>query len=128
MSLHLFGQVRRSADNLAGLLGSRLDLFGLELEEELDRRLCQVSILLVLVVFAAFALLFATVAGLVLAARNDCLLAATFGVALLYGVLAVVCGVWLRRLVLTAPQPFATTRAEFGRDQDAMQSRTEEST
>lgn len=128
MSVHLFGQVRRSAVNLAGLLGTRLDLFGLELQEELDRLLCHTSVLLAAVVFAAFALLFATLALLVVAARNDCLLIATSGAALIYGILALIAGFWLRRLLSSAPPPFVTTRAEFARDHDAMQSRTEEPT
>lgn len=125
MGLRLFERVRRLADNLAGLLGNRLDLFGLEAREELDRLLGHLAALLATLAFAAFALLFATLAGLVLAARNDCLLSATLLVALLYGLLALGGGLMLRRRLNAAPAPFAITRAEFERDRLALRTHPE---
>lgn len=125
MGLHLFERAHRFADNLAGLLGNRLALFGLELQEELDRLLGHLAVLLVAGVFAAFALLFATLAALVLAARNDCLLGATLVVAFVYALAALICGFWLRRRLQAAPAPFTATREEFERDRAVLRSHPE---
>ncbi|MBS1208850.1 MAG: putative Actinobacterial Holin-X, holin superfamily [Proteobacteria bacterium] len=128
MGMRLIERIHRLADNLTGLLGNRLDLFGLEVQEETERLLGNLVVLLALFVFAAFALFFATVALLVFAASSGCLLAVAIGVASAYGLLAVACGVVMWRRQKEAHVPFAATRAEFERDRMALCRRPEDET
>ena len=126
MGMHLIERIQRLADNLTGLLGNRLDLFGLEVQEEAERLLGNLVVLLALFVLSAFALIFATVALLIFAASSGCLLSATIMVALGYGLLAAGCGLLLWRRLREAHVPFAATRAEFERDRIALCRRPED--
>jgi uncharacterized membrane protein YqjE len=120
MAVRMFDRLRRALNNLTGLLGVRLELFGLELQDEVNRLLGHLAVLFALVVAAAFALLFASVVVLILAAHNNCLLPAAFGMAIFYGVIAVICAGYLSRRMRQAPEAFALTRAEFERDRVAL--------
>ena len=120
MGWRLFERIHRLADSFTGLLGTRLELFGLELQEEIERFLGHLALLLAAGVLGGFALLGLTLAVLVVAARADCLLAASLLVALAYGLLALASGLWLRRRVRNAPPIFAATRSEFERDRQTL--------
>ena len=125
MGWRLFERFHRLGDNFLGLLGNRLELFGIEVQEEAERLLGHLALLLVTIGLAAFALAAATLAVLLVAARLDCLLAAACGVAGVYALLALVCGWRLARRLHTAPPPFAATRAEFARDRQTLHTHPE---
>lgn len=128
MAWRLIERLHALADHFLGLAGNRLALFGLEFREETERLLGHLALLLAIALFAGMGLLFATIAVLVLAWQNGVLLAVVSGVALFYGLGALVCGVWLWLRVKQAPPAFATTRAEFELDRQAMHRRAENQT
>lgn len=125
MGLFIFERVRRLTDAFSGLLGNRIALFGLEMQEEIERQVANLTLLLITFVLTGFALLFATLALLVIAWQNGYLLPATCLFALLYGLLALAFGRWLWRRIESAAPPFSATRAEFDRDRVALFARQE---
>ncbi|MDO6385663.1 MULTISPECIES: phage holin family protein [unclassified Uliginosibacterium] len=113
-------RLRQQADNLAGLLGNRVALFGIELQEESERLLGHLALLLGAAICTLFCLLSALVAGLVLAARYGVLLEVCATLAVLFLLLALGLAWYLRRRLADAPEPFEATRQEFERDRLAL--------
>lgn len=111
---------RRLAANASGLVGTRLALFGIELQEEFERQIARFAVLLAVFMCAAFALLFASVALLALAWQHGHLIAAAACIAALAATLTLAGALWLRHSLRTAPQPFAETLAEFKRDEASL--------
>lgn len=124
----LAGHFRGLGGHLAALAGNRLELFGLECQEEGSRLLGHLALLLVAVTLAGCCLLFGTLALLVLAWQAGHLLAATVIAAVMDAVAAAACVVWLLRRLDRAPVPFAATRAEFERDRQILARQKETAT
>jgi uncharacterized membrane protein YqjE len=120
MRLPFVDRFRRLAANASGLVGTRLNLLSLELQEELERQLGHLTLLLTLFTFAALSFVFAAVLILTLAWEHGHLLAAAGGLTLVCVIGAVVSGVSLLRSVRNAPPPFSETVAEFRRDEQAL--------
>lgn len=113
-------RLRQQADNLAGLLGNRVALFGIELQEEGERLLGHLAVLLGAAICALFALLSAGVGGMVLAARHGVLLEVCVVLALVFFFAAVGLVLCLRKRLSESPEPFEITRQEFERDRLAL--------
>ena len=120
MRLPFVDRFRRLAANASGLVGTRLSLLSLELQEELERQTGNLALLLALFMFGALGILFTAVLILTLAWEHGHLLAAAAGLALACILGGAVCAVCLVRRVRNAPQPFSETLAEFKRDEQAL--------
>jgi uncharacterized membrane protein YqjE len=120
MRLPFVDRFRRLAANASGLVGTRLSLFSLELQEELERQLGHLALLLGLFMFAALGFIFAAVLILTLAWEHGHLLAAAGCLTLACVISVAVCAVCLLSRVRNAPQPFGETLAEFKRDEQAL--------
>jgi len=120
MRLPFVDRFRRLAANASGLVGTRLNLLSLELQEELERQLGHLTLLLALFTFAALGFVFAAVLILMLAWEHGHLLAAAGCLTLVCLIGTAICGVCLLRRVRNAPQPFSETVAEFKRDEQAL--------
>jgi uncharacterized membrane protein YqjE len=120
MRLPFVDRFRRLAANASGLVGTRLNLLSLELQEELERQLGHLALLLALFTFAALGFVFAAVLILTLAWEHGHLLAAAGCLTLVCLIGTAICGVCLLRRVRNAPQPFSETVAEFKRDEQAL--------
>lgn len=128
MGLKLFERAGRFVDAALGLLGNRLSLFGLELQEELERLLAYLAGLFALLILAGLALLCASAALLIFASQQGWLLQASLILAGAYALLALLCAYRLWRSISRAPVPFAATRAEFERDRASLNARRESET
>ena len=115
----LFGSLRRAGATLVSIAGNRLELIVVELQEERDRLLTVLALLLATAWFAGFALALVTGAIIYLLWSTHPL-AALLGVAFLYAAGAVACVLRIQRL-LRESQPFASTLAEFRKDQQCLQ-------
>ncbi|MEC5384612.1 phage holin family protein [Uliginosibacterium sp. H3] len=120
MRLPFVDRFRRLAANASGLVGTRLSLFSLELQEELERQLGHLALLLGLFAFGSLGFVFAAVLILTFAWEHGHLLAAVAGITLVCVVGAAACAVLLIKRVRSAPQPFNETLAEFKRDEQAL--------
>ena len=120
MRLPFVDRFRRLAANATGLVSTRLSLFSLELQEELERRLGHLSLLLAVFTLGACTLLFAAVLILVLAWEHGHLLAAAAWLTGACFVGTVICAICLWRSLRAAPLPFAETLAEFRRDEASL--------
>ena len=120
MLWRIAGHLRGLGGHLAALASNRLELFGLEWQEETTRLLGHLALLLTAVALAGCCLLFATLGVLVWAWQAGHLLLVTFLAALLDGVLALACALWLKARLARAPVPFTATRAEFDRDRQTL--------
>jgi uncharacterized membrane protein YqjE len=118
----LFGSVRRVADNCLSSVYNRVELFGLELQEE-KLRLVRLLLWASAALFATFlAITIATIALVfIFAPPNRPVVAIGFGV--LYTVIAVVTWIKLRGQIKDAPPPLADTMAELKKDLDALRSK-----
>ena len=114
-----FDGVRRAAGHAVGLGGNRLELFGIEWREEIERQMAHLIWLLLALVFAGLALLLASILVLILCWDNHRLEAAV-GLMLLYASFAGGCALVLRKKLRDAPTPFAVTLDEFQRDRAAL--------
>lgn len=110
--------IRHLGSTLAGVMGNRLELLIVELQEERNRLLVVLTLLLLCLLFAGFALALLT-GALVYLLWESHPLAALLGVAALYAAASVVAGQRVRRL-LQESQPFASTLAEFRKDQQCL--------
>jgi uncharacterized membrane protein YqjE len=120
MLWRIAGHLRGLGGHLAALASNRLELFGLEWQEETTRLLGHLALLLTAVALAGSCLLFATLGLLVWAWQAGHLLLVIGLVALVDGLLALACVIWLKARLAGAPIPFAATRAEFDRDRQTL--------
>ena len=97
------------AAQVAGLVGTRLELFGLEARDIGDRLLCRLAVLLAAVVFLWLALLVASLTVALVFWPTEYRFWALGLLALLYAVLGVGCALWLTRRLKHDPDPFAAT-------------------
>lgn len=114
-----FDGVRRAAGHAVGLGGNRLELFGIEWREEIERQMVHLVCLLLALVFAGLALLLASVLMLILFWDTH-RIAVAIGLMLAYAALATICALVLRQKLRDAPTPFAVTLDEFQRDRAAL--------
>lgn len=120
MSLRaIFDGVRRIAVTTAGLGSNRLELFSIELQEELERQTRNLIWLVAAFLFAGLALLLASVLLLIVFWDTQ-RIAVAVGLTALYSVLSFACFQSLSRRIRTAPAPFAVTVEEFKRDRAAL--------
>ncbi len=115
----LFDGVRRVAITTAGLGGNRLELLGVELQEELERQAGNLVWLIAAFVFGGLALLLASILLLIIFWDTHRIMVAV-ALPLVYAVLSVVCVLCLRYRRHHAPPAFALTVEEFRRDQEAI--------
>ena len=120
MRLPFMNRFRRIAANATGLVGTRLALFGLELQEELERQVSRFALLTVVFMCAAFTLLFASLVLLVLAWQHGVLLPAAICLAALFAALTLGAALWFRRSLRAASPAFARTLAEFKGDEASL--------
>ncbi|HSD36228.1 MAG TPA: phage holin family protein [Rhodocyclaceae bacterium] len=120
MRLPFVDRFRRIAASASGLVGARLNLLSLELQEELERQLGHLTLLLALFTFATLGFVFAGVLILTLAWEHGHLLAAAGCLTLVCVIGATVSALCLIRRVRNAPPPFSETVAEFRRDEQAL--------
>lgn len=120
-----FDGVRRAAAHAVGLGGNRLELFGIEWREELERQTGNLVWLLAICVFSGLALLLASVL-LLIVFWDTYRITAALSLLLTYAGLALLCALNLRRRIVHAPAPFAVTVDEFRRDRAAILRNTEE--
>lgn len=120
MLWRIAGHLRGLGGHLAALASNRLELFGLEWQEETARLIGHLALLLAAVALAGCCLLFATLGLLVWAWQAGHLLLVIALVAVVEGLLALLCAIWLRARLADAPVPFAATRAEFDRDRQTL--------
>lgn len=126
MSLRaIFDGVRRVAATMAGLGSNRLELFGIELQEELERHAGNLAWLVAAFLFAALALLLMSLLLLIVFWDTQ-RVAVAVGLTVLYSVLSFACFLRLMRRMRTSPAPFAVTVEEFKRDRAALLSKSGE--
>lgn len=114
-----FDGVRRAAVQVLGLGGNRLELFGIEWREEIERQTGHLIWLLAAFVFAGLALLLLSLLLLIIFWDTH-RVAVALALLLLYGSFSVLCVLNLRRRIRLAPAPFAVTVEEFRRDRAAL--------
>lgn len=120
MHLQFLERIRRIAASASGLVGNRLALFSLELQDELERQFGHFILLLVTTVFAALCVLFASLFVLVLGWQAGHLAATAAGLTLLHAAFTAACWHWWRRRMETAPRPFEATITEFELDLETL--------
>ena len=118
----LFGSVRRMADTCLSSVHNRVELFGLELQEE-KLRLVRLLLWSVAALFASFLAITVITIAVVMnfPEENRRVVVSVFGV--VYAILATVLGLKLRSEIKNAPPPLADTTAELKKDLDALRSR-----
>jgi uncharacterized membrane protein YqjE len=118
----LFGSVRRVADTCLSSIHNRVELFGLELQEE-KLRLMRLLLWISVALFATFLALTIATIGLVFAFAPDDRPLVAIGFGILYGVIALVTWLKLRGEIKNTPPPLADTMAELKKDLDALRSK-----
>lgn len=118
----MFEGVRRIAVTAASLGSTRLELFGIELQELLERKAENLIWLLAAFVFGGLALLLASVLLLIIFWDTHRVLLALI-LMLAYGCIALGCALNLKRRMRTAPPAFEATLEEFRRDKAALASK-----
>jgi len=118
----LFGSVRRLADTCLSSVHNRVELFGLELQEE-KLRLMRLLLWTGAALFASFLAITVITIAVVMCFPQEkwTAVVSTFGV--FYAIMAVVLGLKLRSEIKNAPPPLADTTAELKKDLDALRSR-----
>src|SRR5215207_6497687 len=118
----LFSSVRRMADTCLSSVHNRVELFGLELQEE-KLRLVRLLLWTVAALFASFlAITVITIAVVwIFPQENRAVVLGIFAV--FYTILATVLGLKLRSEIKNAPPPLADATAELKKDLDALRSR-----
>lgn len=110
----LFTSLRRAGSTLLDLVGNRVELFVVELQEERLRLLTAVTLLLLAVLFGGFALALVTGAAVYLLWSTNPLLA-LLGIAALYAAGAMLA--WRRMQgLLHGSEPFSATLEEIKKD------------
>lgn len=115
--------LRGIAVTTAGLGSNRLELIGIELQEELERQTGNLVWLLLALGFGALAVLLASVLLLIVFWDSHRVMVA-LTLVLAYALLSGWCILCLQRRLRHAPQPFALTIEEFRRDQAALLGRS----
>jgi uncharacterized membrane protein YqjE len=118
----LFGSVRRVADTCLSSVHNRVELFGLELQEE-KLRLMRLLLWTGAALFATFLAITIATIGLVFVFPPERRPLAAIGFGVLYGVIALVTCIKLRNQIKNAPPPLADTMAELKKDLDALRSK-----
>lgn len=114
----LLASLRQLGSTSLAIVGNRLELLAVELHEERDRLVAAVTLLLVSVLFGGLALVLVTAAAVFLLWSTHPL-AALLGVAAVYTAVAVAAALRVRRL-LQESHPFASSLAEFRKDQQCL--------
>jgi len=118
----LFSSVRRMADTCLSSVHNRVELFGLELQEE-KLRLMRLLLWTGAALFASFlAITVITIAVVMISPQeNRNVVVSVFGI--FYAIMAIVLSLKLRSEVKNAPPPLADTTAELKKDLDALRSK-----
>lgn len=114
-----FGALRRTADDLAGMVRDRVALVAVELQEEKTRAV-QCLVWLAASVVAGLLALMSVSALIVVALWDVARLAALAALAGVYAALCIGCAWALRRRLVKAPRPFAATLAEIDADRTCL--------
>lgn len=115
----IFDRVRRIAITTASLGSSRLALFGIELQEALERQMGNLVWLLAAFVFGGLSILLASILLLIVFWDTHRILS-TLLLMLAYGLIALGCVLRLRHRMHSAPPAFEITLDEFKRDKAAL--------
>lgn len=121
------GRAGRILQAVAGLLSSHLRLFGLELQDEVERAITLLLLAAAGAIFASMFLILLTLL-LVLVFWEEHRVAVAATLTLLYGGLALGCLLALRHKVHHAALPFALTTEELSRDRALLTGQPEEET
>ena len=118
----LFSSVRRMADTCLSSVHNRVELFGLELQEE-KLRLVRLLLWSVAALFASFLAITVITIAVVMCFPQDKRTVAVSAFGVLYAIMAIVLGLKLRSEIKNAPPPLADTTAELKKDLDALRSK-----
>src|SRR5829696_8093916 len=118
----LFGSVRRVADTCLSSVHNRVELFGLELQEE-KLRLMRLLLWTGAALFATFLAITIATIGLVLVFPSERRALVTIGFGILYTVIALVTWTKLRNEIKNSAPPLADKIAELKKDVDALRSK-----
>lgn len=115
----LLASARRLGSSLLGLLHTRIELIGLELQEE-KARVIDLLIWLTVALGLGLAAILVAIGVLALALWRSAGYAGLIGLVVALCAAAIGVFVYLRRRVLRGPGPFAATAAEFRKDLDSL--------
>jgi len=118
----LFGSVRRMADTCLSSVHNRVELFGLELQEE-KLRLMRLLLWTGAALFASFLAITVITIAAVMCFPQDKRTVAVSAFGVFYAIMAVVLCLKLRSEIKNAPPPLADTTAELKKDLDALRSK-----
>jgi uncharacterized membrane protein YqjE len=118
----MLDSLRRLGDHGLALLQNRVELFGVELEEQKLRLLRVLSLVAAGAILANLALVLGSIA-IVVAFGPGARLPVLIGLTLLYALAAVVVVIWIRKETRSAPPPFAGTVSELEKDREWLNSR-----
>lgn len=119
MTAGLLVSARSLLAGLAALGRTRLELFGVELQEEIARLTAALAGAVLLLMLAALSASFGA-AALVIAVDPDHRVAAALGVAAVFLLCAAVTAAALRHVARSKPRPFDETIAQIERDYKAL--------
>ena len=120
----LFSSVRRMADTCLSSVHNRVELFGLELQEE-KLRLMRLLLWTGAALFASFLAITVATIGLIFVFESPQRPFIAIGFGLLYAVIALATWIKLRNQIKDAPPPLADTMAELKKDLDALRSKND---
>lgn len=118
----IFGSVRRMADTCLSSVRNRVELFGLELQEE-KIRLSRLILWTGAALFAAFLAITIGTIAIVEAFPSEQRVIVLFGFAAFYAMAALATVLKMRHEIRNAPPPLADTMAELRKDLDCLRSK-----
>lgn len=118
----IFGSVRRVADTCLSSVHNRVELLGLELQEE-KIRLSRLILWTGAALFAAFLAITIGTLAIIMAFPAEQRRFVLIGFAVLYAIAAAMTALKLRSQVKNAPPPLADTMSELKKDLECLRSR-----
>jgi uncharacterized membrane protein YqjE len=118
----IFGSVRRMADTCLSSVHNRVELFGLELQEE-KIRLSRLILWTGAALFAAFLAITIGTIAIIMAFAEEQRRIVLFGFAAFYAMAALATVLKLRHEIRNAPPPLADTMAELKKDVECLRSK-----
>lgn len=116
----LLASLRGVADGVFGSVRDRVELLSIELHEE-KQQIIQTFVWLTVFLFTAMlAIVFASLAVVVACWNTPARLPVVAGLAIVYAIAAVVCGVKARGKLTRAARPFAATLEELEGDRECL--------
>jgi uncharacterized membrane protein YqjE len=115
----LLGTARRLLRTLLAIMGTRLELFGVEVAEQGARIGALMALGVVALLFSIFAIAMLSF-GIAVVFWDSYRLTAIFGMAILYGLITALAIAQIRARLRDHPEPFAATVAELKADAAAL--------